>query len=124
MWTARHALEQDRPLMAVPGPIDSPSYGGSNRLLRDGAGVATEPADVLAMLSISGAELPLFEDAPVPTSLAGRALASLRESGPATADALARALAIDGRELAAALLDLELAGSIERRGARISARRR
>lgn len=37
--TARHALEAGREVWAVPGPLGSPGWKGSNRLLADGAGV-------------------------------------------------------------------------------------
>ncbi len=48
--TARHAAEQGRPVLAVPGPIDSPASGGTNALLRDGAVLCRGAADVLEEL--------------------------------------------------------------------------
>ena len=45
--TAETALEQGRDVFAVPGPIDAPASVGCNRLIRDGAGLATESWDVL-----------------------------------------------------------------------------
>ena len=46
--TARMAAEQGRDVFAVPGNIDQPSFAGSNRLLRDGAIVASSGWDVLS----------------------------------------------------------------------------
>lgn len=46
--TANTALEQGRDLFAVPGPIDAPTSAGSNRILRDGGIIVTEPRDVLS----------------------------------------------------------------------------
>ena len=45
--TAREALEQGRDVFVVPGNINSPSCTGSNRLLRDGAGLVTCGWDVM-----------------------------------------------------------------------------
>src|SRR5690606_2522978 len=46
LTTVEHALDLNREVLAVPGPIGRESCEGSNRLLRDGAAVALEPADV------------------------------------------------------------------------------
>ena len=45
--TAQLALEQGRDVYAVPGPIDAPASVGCNRLIRDGAGLASEGWDIL-----------------------------------------------------------------------------
>ena len=45
--TASRALDQGRDVFAVPGQIGDPNCIGSNRLLRDGAGVVTEVWDIL-----------------------------------------------------------------------------
>ena len=45
--TANHALEQGRDVFAIPGHMDDSHCTGSNRLLRDGAGVITDVWDIL-----------------------------------------------------------------------------
>lgn len=45
--TARLAAEQGRDVFAVPGNIDQPSCVGSNRLLREGAGMVSTGWDIL-----------------------------------------------------------------------------
>ena len=45
--TARVAREQGRDVFAVPGGIDAPNSIGCNRLIRDYAVLAAEPADIL-----------------------------------------------------------------------------
>ncbi len=47
LLTAAHALEQDREVMAVPGPVDAPTSAGVNALLRDGARLVRDARDVL-----------------------------------------------------------------------------
>lgn len=51
--TARHALEQGRTVMAVPGPITNPLCEGPNNLLKMGATPVTNVDDVLHALNIA-----------------------------------------------------------------------
>ena len=60
LHTARHAMEQGREVMAVPGQIDSLASEGSNDLIRDGATLIRNADDVFESLG------PLIE--PVNTS--------------------------------------------------------
>lgn len=46
--TAKQALDQGRDVYAVPGNIDMPSFAGSNRLLREGAGAVSCGWDVMS----------------------------------------------------------------------------
>ena len=50
--TARCALEQGRDVFAVPGRMGDPTCAGSNRLLRDGAGMVTCAWDILEYQAI------------------------------------------------------------------------
>lgn len=49
--TARQAARVQRPVLAVPGPVWSAESTGSHVLIRDGAGLVTNTADVLAVLT-------------------------------------------------------------------------
>lgn len=46
--TASRALDQGRDVFAIPGRMGDPGCLGSNRLLRDGAGLVTEAWDILS----------------------------------------------------------------------------
>ena len=45
--TSNQALEQGRPVFAVPGPIDRPSSVGCNRLIQSGAKLVCDASDVI-----------------------------------------------------------------------------
>jgi DNA processing protein len=56
--TARHARDQNRPLMAVPGPVTSMASAGCHLAIRDwGAVCVTGVQDVLACLSLGAGDL-------------------------------------------------------------------
>jgi DNA processing protein len=107
--TARHALELDRTLAAVPGNIDSPESAGTNHLLRDGAAVIASVEDALAIAGVAGAEqeapLQLGDaDGRVWTTLGGETL---------SVDLVASRARLSTRECLAAITSLELAGMVE-----------
>jgi DNA processing protein len=45
--TARFALEQNREVWVIPGPVKNPNYEGSHELIKTGAALVTGPEDVL-----------------------------------------------------------------------------
>jgi DNA processing protein len=51
--TARHALDQGREVLAIPGSIHSPFARGCHRLIRDGAKLVETADDVLVELGIA-----------------------------------------------------------------------
>lgn len=124
--TARAALDQGREVMAVPGhPFDARA-SGCNILIRDGAALVRGAQDVLDLLGHPAATpgqqatLPLAAPVAAPRP-------DLRESAalhiqildrlgpsPLPEDQLIRDLARDSRDIAPALLDLELEGRITR----------
>ena len=47
LHTARHAMEQGRDVLVVPGPVDSAASEGCNDLIRDGATLVRNADDIL-----------------------------------------------------------------------------
>ncbi len=123
--TARLAGEQGREVFAVPGSPLDPRAAGTNRLIKQGAHLVESASDVLAVLadihppaaeperegpfSIAGPQQP--KAAPERVRAAVRALVGFT---PVTLDALVRETGADAGEVAAAVLELEIAGILER----------
>ena len=122
--TARFALEQGREVFAVPGsPID-PRAEGTNGLLKQGATLVTEAADVLAVVEpilgrhVLAAREP---DREVPSSAepddrARAQVVALLGPTPVRIDDLVRLSSSTAALVRTVLLELELAGRIERHG--------
>jgi DNA processing protein len=122
--TARFALEQGREVFAVPGsPID-PRAEGTNGLLKQGAALVTEAADVLSVIEpILGQRMEMSVREPdredrgftedTDESVRSRVLALL---GPAAVglDDLIRLSNSTPATVRTVLLELELAGRLER----------
>lgn len=129
--TARYAAEQGREVFAIPGhPLD-PRAEGTNRLLKTGATLVTEPHDVLEALSPmsglseSGGRLavpplvpPALPGAPPPEVGDAERTAVLQALGPAPVDldAVLLTTGLSQRAVQIALMELELAGRITRPG--------
>lgn len=123
--SARMAGEMGRLVFAVPGSPLDPRAGGSNRLLKDGAILVTEAADVLqAIAPLSGgrpapgpaeAEEPAdFADlAPVGDDARDRILEALGPT-PVGVDEIIRHTGLSPAAVHLVLLELDLAGRLER----------
>ena len=108
--SARHAADQNVPVLAVPGPIYAPTSEGTNRLIRDGAAPLLEIDDVLEAAGLDVRSVPTGPQSE-PDGLEGRVRAALAEA-PHDRDELARRLGCTPAELSVALLDLEVAGRV------------
>lgn len=111
--TARQALEQGREVFAIPGSIHSPQSRGCHALIRQGAKLVESAQDVLEELRVPDpfAQVPVALDAP-PVFEDG--LLPLLGHEPVGLDALQARSGLDTARLQAELLDLELAGQVER----------
>jgi DNA processing protein len=103
--TADFALELGRDVFAVPGEITSALSAGTNDLLRQGAAPLLSAGDVLEALGLE----PAVRQLP-PLSPAGSQVLRLLADGARDADDLARGSGRTTAEVAAVLVELELAG--------------
>ncbi|MBI4799769.1 MAG: DNA-protecting protein DprA [Desulfarculus sp.] len=115
--TARHALDQGREVLAVPGPLGAPGSQGCHELIRQGARLLTSAQDLLApgalppllALAAPAAEEP--PDLPAPAA----ELLGLLGPEPVHVDVLVRQSGLRPQEVTALLVNLEMAGLVDQR---------
>ncbi len=108
------------PVLAVPGDVDRKHVQGCLALIRDGAILARNAADVLEALGYPSAP-PLDDGQAGSDDPAGRALLTALGAGEMHLDDLVAATNIRAAEALAALAILELDGKVECRGASVYA---
>ncbi len=120
--TARYALEQGREVFAVPGSPLDPRCRGTNDLIRQGAVLTESAADVVGALEgIGGARLDERRDdsyaGPSPPDIPAadrRAVTELLGHSPVPVDEIIRQCQLSPATVSTVLLELELAGRLER----------
>ena len=128
--TARLALECGREVFAIPGSIHSPQSRGCHRLIQEGAKLVETGDDILrelrldangpAAARLSTPRPSLFaatDDGGAPEPATPRpeaALVAALGHDPVTVDVLAARTGLPSERLAARLLELELAGQVQR----------
>lgn len=128
--TARFAGEQGREVFAVPGSPLDPRSAGANNLIRQGATLITRASDVVEALApilgrpqrLFGSELASADDdtppSPLPEIGQGereRIVGALGPS-PVDIDELIRVTGVSVRKVHIVLLELDLAGRLQRHG--------
>jgi DNA processing protein len=122
--TARMAGEQGREVFAVPGSPLDPRSAGTNDLIKQGATLVTEASDVISALEPIMArplQFPLDEDEgelpqPDPQADDRARIVSLLGPSPVLVDDLIRMANVPPSVVRTVLLELELAGRLERPG--------
>jgi DNA processing protein len=128
--TARYALEQGRDVFAVPGSPFDPRCRGCNDLVRHGATLTESAEDVFSQLApqiqrvppprpAAPVTIPMLTNAPSPQTAmpddAGLELVVERLGPtPVAVDELVRQCHLSAAAVATLLLELELAGRVER----------
>lgn len=122
--TARLALDYNRELMAVPGSPLDPRAKGCNQLIKQGAHVVEEAADIVQVINTGKLQLRLNETAASnfiaaagnDAEVARAHIAIMEKLSPSAVsiDELVEQCGITAAVAQAALLELELAGKIRR----------
>lgn len=112
--TARLAMEYNRDVMVVPGPIFAPHCEGSNALLREGAIPITSSADILEALGIRNELQPTLDFDMSALSDNEKKLVGILVA-PHTIDDLARASNLPAHVVSMLVSGLELKGIITHR---------
>lgn len=121
--TARLAGEQGREVFAVPGSPLDPRAGGANRLIKQGAALVTEAADVIEVLAPLLSRLPAADELEAPTpprppadppdTIRARII-ELLGPVPTHPDDLVRLSGASASDVHVVLLELDLGGRLER----------
>lgn len=135
--TARMALEQNREVFAVPGSPLDPRAEGGNSLIREGATLIRSAADIVESLATADpSRLPLFEvgeetdfasaqddERDEPTGDARQILLEALSVTPVAVDELVEQTGLPASMVQTALLELDLAGRLERSSGQLVALR-
>ena len=120
LHTARHAMEQGREVLAVPGNIDSLASRGCLDLIRDGATLVRGPDDVFEALGplIEPVKDPLTGEIHSPRELTlsdqEQSILGLVSSEPRHMDEILRTAALDSSRVLATVTVLEMKRLIRR----------
>ena len=113
LLTANLALQYDRDVFAVPGPITQPTSTGSNRLLSQGAIPACSAEGILTHYALPSAPT---APKPAPDDEYGRMICQALAAGCLNLDDLAERTELPTPRLLSAITMLELSGHISKVG--------
>jgi DNA processing protein len=114
--TANFAADQGREVFVVPGNVGNATSSGTNQLLRDGARIVRDGADILEDLGLGvspPAQLPLQ----LPASPLEALILGCLDGEPLHIDEIAEAASLTSRDVAETLLLMELKGMVRNCGA-------
>ena len=119
--TARHAMEQNREVFAVPGPVESLSSQGCHRLIRDGARLVETVDDILEELGplvgevrTAPSETPVRHPAELTLSDLERSLLGRLDDRPVGVDELIGRTSLTASQVLATLSVLEMRRLVRR----------
>lgn len=112
--TAKLALDYNREVLAVPGPINEPVAQGTNWLIHEGATPAISPQDIFAALHIESSDIE--EDAPENLGEEQATVFTHLSKQPSHVDDITGLVKLPPQRVASLLLELELSGHAQHVG--------
>ncbi len=124
--TASCALEQNRMVFSIPGPIDNPAFEGNNELIKNGAILITNAEDILSEIKYqvdqstwsqdkNHEEKPTHQqDHGILNNLSKKILDFIKNKGEAGIEQMCDDLDIGPSELTSQLIQLEVEGKVKR----------
>jgi DNA processing protein len=110
--TAFLALEQNREVMAIPGPITAPQSAGCNLLISKGAALISRPEDVFECLSLPSPNSDSKTPKKQPDNALERKIYEALTAGPALLDKIAFLTKFDVNVISSTLSIMELKGLV------------
>jgi len=114
--TAKHALEQNKEIFAVPGSIFSESSVGTNNLIKSGAHLTTSANEVLEELNLTLATDFIKNRKVVPDSAEEKIILDNLSKEPIHIDKLAEKAQLSTSEITATLTLMEMKGKVRNMG--------
>ncbi|OGY35418.1 MAG: DNA protecting protein DprA [Candidatus Andersenbacteria bacterium RIFCSPHIGHO2_12_FULL_45_11b] len=112
--TARLAMEENRDVLAIPGPITDPACEGTNMLIRDGAGMVLEYTDIISRYELQESEMETLTHEPLREELAF--ILSKLSADPLHIEDIAALCNISIQDASAGIAEMEMIGVIEHVG--------
>ncbi|MEK7773382.1 MAG: DNA-processing protein DprA, partial [Deltaproteobacteria bacterium] len=112
LMTARLALDYNREVMAVPGQATSLKSAGTNGLIKEGACLVENAADVLKALSMPSSGMPPEKEEPRVGGEEGKVLKALGDE-PGHIDMIIEHTGFTAAKISSLLLGMELKGMVK-----------
>ena len=108
--TARLAMEENRDVLAIPGPITDPACEGTNMLIRDGAAMVLDHADILSRYELDESKQETLTHEPLRDEL--EFMLSKLSSDSQHIEDIARLCNISIQDASASITELEMVGVV------------